>query len=562
MADSLRQAGHSVTVITCGGLLHKHCLAMSHVEMNNWARKRKICATCQRNSSAIVREYGFSAILKIDDYLNDEERTLSRKAAQGLDRQSFLQYEVDTIPIARFALYEFWLNHKLSSAEIPEDLWLEYLAMFENALLVYYGMRRILQQQKPDRLVTYNSLYSVNRVASAIADQMSISHFALHAGRHHKRRLQQMTIYKGIGAAVLVNRQPVLEQYRSSPCSAEQVDMVSEHVRELLQATSPWVYSIRSNKRLSSDLLQRFGVQDGQKVLLAVMRSNDERLAASFAGIGYYEATPIFEDQYAWLSWLADFAKGHPEYVIIFRVHPREFPNKREQVTSQNALRFLKFLEGLDKPTNLHINLPEDNLSLHDLFKITDVLLNNTSTAGLEGALFGIPALGVGDEVFAFDTALQDEPVSVDDYVAKIANAAIEGWRFSRVVAAYRWLNYLNTETSIDISDGYRPIRPSPQRSIRALHRLGREVRRILGIKGYFPEVKNRPGMLRNSAKLTYAIVHDKESHIGVFPMHPPGDAVSEWKMIAYAYRSIMNSICDAQDDRFRLRIEETISKA
>ena len=130
------------------------------------------------------------------------------------------------------------------------------------------------------------------------------------------------------------------------------------------------------------------------------------------------------------------------------------------------------------------------------------------------------------------------------------------------MVAAYRWLNYLNTETSIDISDGYRPIRPSPRRSIRALHRLGREVRRILGIKGYFPEVKNRPGMLRNSAKLTYAIVHDKESHIGVFPMHPPGDAVSERKMIAHAYRSIMNSICDAQDDRFRLRIEETISKA
>ena len=62
---------------------------------------------------------------------------------------------------------------------------------------------------------------------------------------------------------------------------------------------------------------------------------------------------------------------------------------------------------------HLHINLPRDNLSLHDLLKISDVLLNNTSTAGLEASLFGIPVVGIRDDLYAFDLALQEEPDSI-----------------------------------------------------------------------------------------------------------------------------------------------------
>jgi len=558
VAENLLLAGHDVTVVNCSGMLRKHCLAMSHVALDDLARKEKICSKCQRHGKAVAQEFGFPT-LQVDQHIDDEERVVVRNTVQGLDRQDYLNFEINGIPLARFALYEFFLNHKLSSPDIPEDLWPEYLAMFENVLSVYYAMRRILQQEEPDRLVTYNSLYSVNRVSSAIAEQMSIPHFTLHAGRHHKRRLQQMTIFKGIGGAVLVNRLPTLEQYRASPCTIQQVDVVTEHVRELLQATSPWVYSIRSNKYASAELLGRFGIRAGQKVLLAVMRSGDERLAASFAGIGHYEGHPIFEDQYTWLSWLTDFARQHPEYVIIFRVHPREFPNKREQVTSQNALRFMRFLDGLERPANFHINLPQDNLSLHDLFKITDVLLNNTSTAALEGALFGIPAVGVGDEVFAFDQSLQDEPDSIAGYVTKIDAAVRKGWSFSQIIIAYRWLNYIFTEMAIDISDGYRVIHPSRHRSIRALNRLGREARLTIGLKGYFPEIQSRNRPLKNGQQLIYAIVNDQDSHIGAFPLMEQGDALSEQRQIAKAYRSLMVSISDPQDSLFRARFEAII---
>lgn len=561
VAEALQLAGHEVLMVTCEGLYRKHCLTMSNVDFADQAKKRRICAACKTNSNAISVEFRFPT-KGIEAFLTRAEAAQAAEVAAGLDRAAFLQFEWDGIPVASYALYEFWLNHKLSSDEIEPGLWPEYLAIFENTLKTLFATRRMMDELKPERIVCYNSLYSVNRVMAAVADQKSIPHFTLHAGRHHKRRLQQMTIYKGIGYGVIVNRLPAVNTYRASPCTPAQVDIITEHVRELFKATSPWVYSIKSGKRPSAELLDRFAVENGQKVLLAVMRSNDERLAARFAGVGHYDGRPLFADQYKWLSWLVDFAKTHPEYVIIFRVHPREFPNKREGVTSQNAYAFMNFIDGLKLPANLHINLPRDNLSLHDLLKISDVLLNNTSTAGLEASLFGIPVVGIRDDLYAFDLALQDEPDSINDYVAKIAMACASGWRFSRVVGVYRWLNYLNTETAIDIADAYDPSRQAATRHGRVMQLIRRKLRTTFGFDGGFDEIRGRARPVASADKLIYAIINNRDSHIGAFPMGPAGDPLAELERIKGAYVSVLKSISDPDDGHFCARIDACLASA
>ena len=559
VAETLQQAGHEVHMVTCDGQYRKHCLAMSNVDFADHAKKRRICADCKINRNAIAAEFRFPST-GIEAFRTSIDSAKVTEISATLDRASFLQFEWDGIPVASYALYEFWLNHKLSSEEIEPGLWPEFLAIFENTLMTLFATQRMMDELKPERIVCYNSLYSVNRVMAAVAERKSIPHFTLHAGRHHKRRLQQMTIYKGIGYGVIVNRLPAVDAYRNQPCTNEQVDVVTEHVRELFKATSPWVYSIQSGKRASGELLNHFLVKDEQKVLLAVMRSNDERLAARFAGIAHYDGTPLFSDQYEWLSWLIEFAKAHPEFVIIFRVHPREFPNKREGVTSQNAFRFMQFIDGFELPANFHINLPRDNLSLHDLLKISDVLLNNTSTAGLEASLFGIPVVGIRDDLYAFDRALQAEPSSIDDYVDKIVTACASCWRFSRVVGAYRWLNYLNTETAIDISDGYNPARQSSSRWRRIMQWLPRKLRMVIGINCDFDELCGRARPLASADKLVYAIVNNRDSHIGAFPMGAIGDPSTELLRIREAYVLTMESISDPEDDYFRARIDACLA--
>jgi hypothetical protein len=559
VAEALVQAGHEIYMVTCDGLYRKHCLCMSQVDFADQAKKEKICAACKTNRNQIASEFRFPT-LELEAYLSRDDAEKADALVNSLDRANFLQFEWGGILVAKYAMYEFWLNHKLSSEDIEPDLWPEYLAIFENTLKTLLAIQRMIADVKPERLVCYNALYSVNRVVAALGERESISYFTLHAGRNIKHRLQQMTIYRSIGYGVALNRLPIVDAYRASACTPEQINMVTDHVQELFKATSLWVYSIKSNKLSSTELYGRFAITENKKVLLAVMRSNDEQVAARFTGVEHYQGSPLFADQYQWISWLVEFGRLHPEYVIILRVHPREFPNKREGVTSQNANKFMNYIQELELPENFHINLPRDNLSLHDLLKITDVMLNSTSTAGLEACLFGIPVVGCGDELYAFDLALQAEPESIEDYTKKINDACTSKWSFSRVIGAYRWLNFLDSETAISIADGYDPSRKANKKPKGRIPKLLWKLRRRFGLGRGFAEVSRRPRPLLNADKLVYAIVNNQDSHVGAFAMDSSGDPIFEREQIAQAYAAYMESIRNPEDLSFRSRIDRCLA--
>lgn len=559
VAESLGFSNVEVVVVNCDGIFKKHCLCMSQVDYGDLDKKKSICQTCNKNKININKEFSLRS-LNIADYIRENEKQIIIRYVNELQPDNFIDFKIDGIPIAQYALYEFWLNHKLSSPKIPSELWGEYLAMFENSLITYFAMTRIFQQEQPDRLTTYNSLYSVNRVACAVADSIGVPHFTLHAGSHHVKRIQQMTIFKGISTSALVNRKPAVVDYRMNPCTQAQIELVSSHVSELFNATSPWVYSIKNNKIMSSDLRTRLGVNQGQKTLLAVMRSNDERLAAKLAGMDIFNAVSLFSNQVEWLEWLAEFARSHPEFFIIYRVHPREFPNKREKVTSENAFKILQYIESFDKPENLYINLPDDKISLHDLLKITDVMLNNSSTAGLEGGLIGIPVIGIGDDLYSFDCTLQQEASSKDHYIELIKQSSAEGWSISKVIAAYRWLNYLFSEVAIDISDGYKLTPKYRSRWLRGVRRVVMHSLRVLKISPPFEEVASRSLPLKNLDNLTYAIVHNQESHIGRNNHKAFGSEAEEKAKIIELYRQYMHLLSNDQDIELHNRIEACIA--
>jgi hypothetical protein len=72
-------------------------------------------------------------------------------------------------------------------------------------------------------------------------------------------------------------------------------------------------------------------------------------------------------------------------------VHPRQVPNKREKVKSEHVKKLMKVLKNL--PSNIQVNLPTDNFSIYEIFLISDLVLNQNSSSGLEASVFGIPTL-------------------------------------------------------------------------------------------------------------------------------------------------------------------------
>lgn len=559
VGESLRFKDHDVVAVNCNGLYKNMCLCMPLVGMNDFQVKKEICKRCISNRDHVNKEFSLRSIF-IDNYIDKKSRELIDLAAQSIAQSNYLEFQINEFPIAKYALYEFMLNHKLSSTNIPDQLWEEYVEIFKNTVATYYAILEILKQEKPDRITTYNSLYSVNRIVCAVADSMGIPNFFLHAGFNLKKRIQQLVIFRKIEGLALANVHPCLLEYRKRPCNDAQLDLINQHIEELFNASSPWVYSNKSAKLTCSEVRKRVNIKEGQRVILAVMRSNDERTAAALSGVDIFKAKPIFNSQLDWLKWLADFANRHPNYSIIFRVHPREFPNKREGVTSQNAENIVTFLASFDLPENVFINLPSDNLSLHDLLKISDLVLNNSSSAGLEAALFGISVLGIGDDLYSFDHELQLEPTCIDSYESSILSSALEKWSIERVIKAYRWLNYLNAEVAIDISDGYIPPKFVENRFLRFIYRVIIKVLSWAKLVSPFPEIIHRSKPLKNIDRLTYAILQDADSHVGQFDNQTWGGSNHEQVEIIKAYLSTMKSIASPNDIEFELRFKACVS--
>jgi hypothetical protein len=127
-------------------------------------------------------------------------------------------------------------------------------------------------------------------------------------------------------------------------------------------------------------------------------------------------------------------------------------------------------------------------------------------------------------------------------------------WCINRVVSTYRWLNFLNSEVAIDISDGYMISKLSSYRFWRFASRSIKKVLSDFGISSRFPEVRRRSKPLKNIERLTHAILENSESHVGCFEANLWGDIDEERAGIINAYLRIMRSISGPNDFEFESR--------
>lgn len=546
VAESLAVNGSAVTVVTCDGTFSDHCLCHAHVPYEDAVAKNQICGKCRSHCKTNAEMFDFNFV-SVSSYLTSEDYREVAAVLESVDVKSAQQLIFRGRPVGQFSLYEFILNHKLSSLDVPLRLWPEWKAIIKNCMYMTVVSEKIIASVNPDRVCLYNAYYSINRVVVSAMDEHSIPVFSLHAGSHLAKRTEFMTIFKGLDPYQLVSRHPVVKQNRIVPCDESQVDSIKKHIDQMIQAKSPWVYSSRGSRHSATDLRKLFSIDGAQSVLLVVMRSEDERFAAEVCGVDVFTRGAVFESQEEWLCWLISFAEEHEHFKFIIRLHPREFPNKRESVCSSRGQELIAFIENCECGHNVVFNKPSDNVSIYDLFKVADVCLNSTSTVGLEASLFGIPVVGMGDMVLSFDPALQKNPHDRAEYARLILDASSQGRSFDRIVQAFRWLRFLTEYVGISISDGYSP---SEVRRVRRLYsRFYDNIFKSqngLSLTSILP-LKCRRGSLEHGDWLRYAIENDLDSHLGYRPLNG-GDENIERDLIKMVATSYMRQISRVGD--------------
>lgn len=462
VAEALKDEGHEIIYVTCSGQLSAGCIAMNSYGVSADApieQKIKVCRRCEGNKRILLHKFGFTSI-DLNTLVSEEIVAKVRILLSEVTQKNFLGLEVAGIEVGRIALFEFLLEYKKSSLDFcSESEWLHYLASLENTLYSVFAGEHLIERETPDAVVVYNSLYSVNRVICKLAEIRSIPHYFMHAGGNLAHRLTTMIVAKNDIFCLLRQSIEYWPDYRDLPLSEKMATAITDHFIELLKGLNVFAYSPpRANK--TYELRHKFGIAKNQKVLCATLSSYDERFAAETIGAREQITELLFPRQADWIRAIFEYISTRPDLYLIVRVHPREFPNKREKVKSAHAHQLEELMRNI--PENAVINWPSDNLSLYDLAEVTDVFLNAWSGVGKEMSLLGLPVVLYSPDLPLYPAKINYVGTTHLSYFQAIENALTDGWRSDNIVRAYRWLAVEYGYILINISDSYKNIESAP----------------------------------------------------------------------------------------------------
>lgn len=460
VVEAAAQEGHEIVYVTCGGLLRSHCVSMSGCGVSFEAvaaAKERICDLCKGNARIIRSRFGFTGV-ELSDSAEVADITLADRLVETITPENCLDFVLDGVEVGRIALYELTIQSKKAELSFTPGEWSRYVASLHNSILVLRAAGRILELVRPERVVLYNALYSVNRIVCRLCEVRGIPQFFLHAGENLSKRLNTIILARGHAFSYYGHLRSKWPAIRAQPCTPSDMKSATDHFLEVLRGRSLWAYSVAPKHGV--DLRQQFGIRPGIKVITATLSSDDERRGGELTGAIPTGLNLLFPKQVNWVKALIRYVEGRNDFSLIIRVHPREFPNKRDAILSEHAQALGQALAVL--PPNVRINWPTDNVSLYDLANITDVFTNAWSSAGKEMAWLGLPVVLYSEKLTLYPPELNYVGTTEESYFAKIEQALRDGWNPERIRQTYRWCAMEYGYSALDISESFSRLENRP----------------------------------------------------------------------------------------------------
>lgn len=466
LARALAEYGHKISYLTCGKA-QTYCAPMTARRLTPGctpAESARICSDCKAGANAIALVYRFP-VDALAHYLNDEDfAKFDRMAADAVASKS-LDTEYLGVKVGRVALYEFTLAHKKMSTEFNELQWKEYHFYLANALRTLQGFARYLEKYRPDTILTFSPQYSNINSAMQYAISQGVQVLFIESGTNLAHRLGTMRVWDW-EVHKLVN--PALTYWGKSelnpvtPCSAGKV---TGHFEQLLSGQHFAVFS--APYAGSCGVRQRWNIKPEQKILLMTLSSYDEAYAALLVdGFPYKKVfSDVFRTQAEWVKATIEWVASCPEVFLVIRVHPRDFPNKRETFRSEQSFMLEDLLEHV--PDNVHVNWPAEGVSLYELLEDTEAILTGWSVTAMEALVLGIPVVTYDANLPSYPQDIQYTGRSEAEYFANIDRALADGWRLENAINGFRWLAYNFVTCTVTVSEDFGHFELGPQSPLR-----------------------------------------------------------------------------------------------
>lgn len=444
-----------IVTVKCDGVFGAFCVAMSASGLNDFAttkQKSQVCNACRKRRNLLDKSFPFSSLI-LEKFLDESDYEKARNCAGEATVENWSRIQFDGRPLGKYAAYEFLLNFKILGTDIPSDLFPKYQEHLKNAVLSYIASGKILDEHQPDVVLTYNRLYGVNHAFLDVAEQRGITTYSLQGGGHITHRGETMTLFRDSETQFQLVDSPTWREFSSHPISELQMDLAISHLYGLMEGSSAFVYSSAYEANDPKKIREQLSAPENKPLILVPLSSEDELNAAQLADLlpDTSDRVNLFDGQLDWLEYVIQFARANTELHFVLRLHPRMFPNKRESVLAPVLARVQRIIA--DVPSNVSINVPDDNISVYDLLQITNLVLGYRSSVGAEFAAFGIPVVTPANQYFyTYPNELHRVALSLKQYDKEIFKALEDGWSIEQTRITFRWYAFLFSRICVDMS--------------------------------------------------------------------------------------------------------------
>jgi len=457
LAEALARDGRHVTMVNCRGVLDRYCpvMAAEHLEVSSPRSLRlRACVDCRHNVEITSPRASYGSMW-LDDFVTSEVRAWADTITEGVTPSNWSDLVVDDVPIGRYATYLSLLHHKVPDVTSTQESWDEYRADVRSSLLVLGAMPAMLEAERPTHAVVLNPLYPANRAFAEYALLQGLQLVNVAPGSYIPGRYESSGVYPHLMSSQTTTDSPVITESLGTPASPVEIRAVGAHLAELTGGNDPWVYSSAPRRLDPSEVRRQLGLRPESPVVVVLVSSPDETRSSMLVGAEYFRADDgEYSDIPEFIAAAIQAARDVPEVDVVFRLHPRLMPNKRERVVSPDLARITDLLSDL--PPNAVVNGGGDGLSLYDVMLVADAALNQSSSAGLEFLTLGLPVVQYDPPrlgAYSRDFALLVERHDPEGLASALRSAVAQGWSLENSRRAFRWYTAVLLRALLHLSD-------------------------------------------------------------------------------------------------------------
>jgi len=417
---ALKIRGAEIVPIYCDRVQHTECNFFGGV-WGGGAKFKAICRNCCTTSQNMWKEIGLSPLM-FSSYLDSNLVQQIDREVSDLPNDAWLSYFAYDLPFGQWAKDILVNNYVVGDYHLIEGYERLGRSHLRNLLVMHAAYERILDEVRPDRVVSNDSYYGMWAILQHLCERKGIPFYS-----HWSGNRPGAWCYAYNDASMNLDYRQAWPNFSAPALNDKQKTTVDGWLAGRLSGRD-MILDTASLAPHCTDEIDLTKIKEGKPTAL---------LAANVVwDLAALNKQVVFNDMIEWIIETITWFGKHPEYQLIVKPHPAEqnpaIPETEERVSTALKQR------GVVIPNNVAMLTPKSAMTVYQLLPLANVGLMHTTTVGLEMSARGIPVITTARSPYrGFGFTL--DPSTREEY-------------FQTLNSALRGENLLEREQQIDLA--------------------------------------------------------------------------------------------------------------